>query len=265
MAQESRGFAGSRAKGASKTFQERAVSRPQGLESVIEGDDRVPVDDASAFPWRMVCALQITGRNGVTVPGTGWLAGPSTVVTAGHCVFDAPGLGGLADRIVVLPGRQGQVAPFELDASRFRPHPRWRDSGDIEFDIAAMKLPSSVGNELGFFAAAVRQPADLRAHLAHISGYPQVPGNGLQQFHHRQSVTEVLSRRLFYTVDTSEGQSGAPVWIVDVDGGPPLVVGVHAHGNEDTPLNLRPANSATLVNPEILQQIQAWVAEDVST
>lgn len=265
MAHKSQGFAGGRPRGVSKTFQDRATSLPQGLESVIGDDDRVPVDDVTTFPWRMVCALQITGRNGLTVPGTGWLAGPSTVITAGHCVFDALGLGGLADHIIVFPGRQTLQPPLAVAASNFRPHARWRDFGDLEFDIAAIKLPSSLGSELGFFAASAREPAHLRAHVAHVSGYPQVPGNGEQQFHSRQSVTAVLDRRLFYTVDTSEGQSGAPVWIVDVDGGPPQVVGVHTYGNNETPLNLRPANSATLINPEILQQILDWAGEDVAT
>lgn len=251
----------------SPTFQERGVrDRPDGgLESVIGNDDRVRVPDPQNLPWRMVCALTIVAQNGGTVPGTGWLAGPRTIITAGHCVFDPATLLGFATSILVTPGRNGGSMPFgQVAATRFRTLQPWIDSADPNFDIGAISLDTSLGNQVGFFSAAARPASQLQTRLAHISGYPENPGSGVEQFHHRNRITSIASQRLFYDVDTSEGQSGAPVWVLDVDGGPPIVVGVHTYGNEKTPPDLQPANSATLVNPAILAQIKAWIAEDGS-
>jgi len=259
------GFQGTAPTAPSPTFQARGTrDRPLvALESVIGTDDRVEVPDPQNAPWRMVCALNIVAQNGGTLPGTGWLAGPRTVITAGHCVFDPATLLGFALSIDVTPGRNGASMPFgQVTATRFRTLQPWFDSQDPDFDIGAISLDTNLGNQVGFFPAEARPAGELQEHLAHISGYPRNPGHGVAQFHHRNRITSLTDRRLFYDVDTSEGQSGAPVWVLDVDGGSPIVVGVHTYGDERTPPALQPANSATLVNPAILAQIRAWIAED---
>jgi V8-like Glu-specific endopeptidase len=211
----------------------------------------------------MVCALQITGQNGLTVPGTGWLVGPRTVITAGHCVFDGPNLGGFAASIAVTPGRHGATGPVNtIPAVHFRTIQPWIDTASPDFDIGGITLASDVGSQLGFFGAAVRSAEQLKHHFAHVSGYPKDRGGGAVQFHDRQPVTGTTPRRLFYAADTSLGQSGAPVWIVDVAGGTPLVVGIHTYGIERTPANLQPANSATLITAEVLGHIQEWLELD---
>lgn len=76
-----------------------------GIETVILDDGRVRISQTALLPWRMICALRITGSNGVRAVGTGWLIGPRTLVTAGHCVHH-PDLGGWAARIEVSAGRE---------------------------------------------------------------------------------------------------------------------------------------------------------------
>jgi glutamyl endopeptidase len=211
----------------------------------------------------MVCALEIVGRNGLTMPGTGWLVGPRTVITAGHCVFDGPNLGGFAARIAVTPGRKGATGPVNtIPAITFRTLQQWIDTANPEFDIASITLASDVGTQLGVFGVAARSPENLKTHFAHVSGYPRDRGDGAVQFHDRQPITGTTARRLFYAADTSLGQSGAPVWIVDVAGGTPLVVGIHTYGTERTPAELQPANSATLITAEVRGQIQEWLELD---
>src|SRR4051794_24962558 len=56
-------------------------------ESVIGRDERQRVLDTDLTPWRKICSLQMRGALGSGVIGTGWLVGPRTVITAGHCVF----------------------------------------------------------------------------------------------------------------------------------------------------------------------------------
>ena len=262
-ARERPGFRGTARSAPSPTFLERGVHDVVALESTGSQDDRVSVPDPENAPWRMVCALTITGQVGGRVPGTGWLAGPRTVITAGHCVFDEATLEGLAQSIMVTPGLSGGTRPFgAVTATRFRTLPEWRASADPDFDLGAISLDESLGSRVGFFTAAALTGAELEKRLAHLSGYPEFPGNGLQQFHHRNRILAATDRRLFYATDSSQGQSGAPVWVLESDGGTPRVVGVHTYGFERTPPGMPESNSGTLINGAILDQIAAWVEED---
>src|SRR6185436_3832447 len=78
----------------------RAVGpRPaRPLRTPIGRDERTAIADMQVHPWRCVCSLNLP----FGYFGTGFLVGPRTVVTAGHCVHDAP-LGGWASSIEVIP------------------------------------------------------------------------------------------------------------------------------------------------------------------
>src|SRR5262249_45821675 len=73
-------------------------------EMVFADDDRKQVPPPPDFPWRCICALVITAADGPRWVGSGWLAGPRAVVTAGHCVY-LHGHGGWARQVEVYPGR----------------------------------------------------------------------------------------------------------------------------------------------------------------
>jgi len=47
----------------------------------------VRITDTRASPYRQVCFLEITPAGGDPLQGSGWLAAPNLVITAGHCVF----------------------------------------------------------------------------------------------------------------------------------------------------------------------------------
>src|SRR4051812_15241614 len=61
--------------------------RNGALETVIGQDDRTRILETHLPPWRMICALEMETTFGSFI-GTGWFAGPKTLITAGHCVFD---------------------------------------------------------------------------------------------------------------------------------------------------------------------------------
>ena len=58
------------------------------LEKVQGADDRVRVANTSGVPWRCIAQLVIRYSDGRQGFGTGWFAGPRTVVTAAHCLED---------------------------------------------------------------------------------------------------------------------------------------------------------------------------------
>ncbi len=234
-----------------------------GLETVIGDDERVRIVDTDLLPWRMICALRLKGPTGSAV-GTGWLAGPKTILTAGHCVHHLPFFGGWVQSIDVSAGRDAARFPFgTIKASRFSALDKWVESADPDFDIGCIHLDEPLGDKTGFFAYATMTPEELETRMVNISGYPADLSNGEQQYFHFNRVLSVGPRRVFYDVDTFGGQSGSPVWVQADTDADPVVIGVHAYGTGGTPFNLGiTANSAPRFIPEVFDIISGWVAED---
>ncbi|WP_219620585.1 hypothetical protein, partial [Klebsiella pneumoniae] len=58
-----------------------------GQSLLVPGfDRRSRVLDTNSDPWRKICALEITATDDEQMIGTGWIAGPRLIITAGHCV-----------------------------------------------------------------------------------------------------------------------------------------------------------------------------------
>jgi V8-like Glu-specific endopeptidase len=233
------------------------------LETVIGQDDRTRILETHLPPWRMICALEIESPFGAFI-GTGWFAGPKTLVTAGHCVFDNNQMGGWAQTIAATPGRSGDDIPYNrLTATRFSSVDRWIQTQDPDYDIGCIHLDQAPQTEVGWFAIGVL-PNDVLEHaLVNISGYPGDRGDGREQFFHANRILRVGPRRIFYDVDTFGGQSGSPAWIYETGSSVPMVVGVHAYGIGGTPADFAiTANSAPRIVPEVLEQIRTWVTQD---
>lgn len=232
-----------------------------GRESVIGEDERSRVEDTGSPPWRMICALRISSDFGDFV-GTGWLAGPRTVITAGHCVFDAAQMGGWAKSVTVIPGQNGADKPFgEQVATRFFTSDAWKASQDPDYDYAAIVLPDPLPDSHGWFGVGALSDAELRDHLVNVSGYPGDKG-GDEQWWAKNRVKGLTDRRIFYDVDTMGGQSGGPVYIVPDAGHAPLVVGIHAYGVGGTKPDVitEDVNSAPRIVPDVVAIIRQWIA-----
>ena len=63
--------------------------------------------------------------------------------------------------------------------------------------------------------------------------------------------------RLYYAVETDEGESGGPVWTLDADG-QPVAVAVHAYGADQTPPAFGAAHSGAALSAELIQLIGQW-------
>jgi glutamyl endopeptidase len=232
-----------------------------GLETVFFADERTRIVTTDQQPWKLICALEIYAPWGTFV-GTGWFAGPRTLITAGHCVFDKKQMGGWADKIVVTPGRDRERGPFKsFTTTRFSTVDAWRARQDADYDIAAIHLEEDVFPATDVFRVGALPDDELQDYLVNVSGYPASPGGGTELYWAKNRIRAVTPRRIFYDVDTSGGQSGAPVYIFPDENSRPIVVGIHAYGEGGTPasMNLR-VNSAPRIIPEVVTQIQEWIA-----
>ncbi|HET9637747.1 MAG TPA: trypsin-like peptidase domain-containing protein [Allosphingosinicella sp.] len=230
-----------------------------GLASIIGDDDRTILFETRNRPERMICALRIRAA-GRLFHGSGWLAGPRLVMTCGHCVFH-PAMNGWAEAIEIDPGLSEDLAPFgTVSSTRFSAARQWTRDGDKAFDVGAIHLAEPLGDQLGWFAVeAASDPRALVGRRATISGYPLFDGVYSRQMRHDDTIAGVADGRLFYPIDTDEGQSGSPIWLGDGDVAEPVVIGIHAYEKQQTPPRLGvEANSGTPITLGVLQLIETW-------
>jgi glutamyl endopeptidase len=222
-------------------------------EVVIGADDRVRIHNTTAYPWRCICSLKITARDGSLWIGTGWLVGPRTVMTAGHCVY-MHSRGGWARRIEVIPGRNGSQRPFDSAvATSFRSVTGWTQKKKRSHDYGAIILPASqpYGRRLGYFGYANLSYFSLLNLKVNLAGYPGDKPAGTLWWHARR-ISWVTARTLVYNIDTAGGQSGSPVW--RLRNGKRHVVGIHTNGSTS-------GNSATRIVKPVFDNIKKWKAE----
>lgn len=227
-----------------------------GQTLLISGHDRRSrVLDTSFDPWRKICALKITAEDGSPFIGTGWIAGPRLIVTAGHCVFNRV-YNGWMKSIEVIPGLDGDTEPFgRYHSTHFCSMERWITAGDENYDIGAIVLSENLDSSLGSFSFGFHPDPNLTDQMVNISGYP-ISTVGEEQMHHSNRICAVTDHKLYYDVDTEGGQSGSPIWLYPNDIATPVVVGIHSNG---AGRSLR-ANSGVRITPVLADKISEWCA-----
>lgn len=219
----------------------------------LEGDDRTQIADTEAYPWRCVCALTITAADGTRWLGTGWLAGPRTIITAGHCVY-LHRHGGWVRQIEVVPGQSADQRPYgSAIAASFRSVRGWARKRQPAHDYGAIILPADrvFGNLVGYLGYVSLGDDDLHGITLNLCGYPSDRPRGTQWYHARQ-LSYHTPRTLHYTVESVGGHSGAPAWLVR--NGQRYVVGIHTNGATHD-------HAATRVGPPVFDNISAWRRE----
>jgi V8-like Glu-specific endopeptidase len=227
-----------------------------GRRAVIGPDDRLLVRDTRDYPYRCICSLHATAADGSHWTGTGWLCGPRTLLTAGHCVY-VHDRGGWARQIEVIPGRQGGLWPFgSCIATTLWAAEGWAARRDARRDYGAITLSAdhAYGEELGWFGYGARPDAALRAAQLTVCGYPDDKPVGTQ-WQHTHTLAALDDLTLTYTMDTAGGQSGSPVWLEE--NGKPYGVGIHTYGGVVS-------NSATRINRNVLADVERWLAAAAS-
>lgn len=220
-------------------------------ELVFGADDRIRIQNVDRVPYRWVCSLIITAANGSLWLGTGWLASPRVVITAGHCVY-LHNQGGWAKKVLVCPARNGNNRPFVFTSTQPRSVEGWVVSRLPESDYGALLLNSNDGNHgLGYMGYGALADEELFGLLANVTGYPSDKDAGTLWGHTRSLMT-VRPETLSYDIDTYGGMSGSPVlrW----DGSDYVVVGIHNYGD-------LAGNQATRVTPEVFETIEFWKSQ----
>lgn len=209
-------------------------------ESVCEPDERTLVTDTTQVPFVSNCLLLIKVPGG-SARGTGWLAGPRLVVTAGHCVHEGAG-GDFFTEIEVIPGAFVEKVngvdvlrkPFgskKIAASKLRTTEEWKATGQVARDYGALLLPEefrrSNGGALETIDFGVVSDSALITSELTVSGYPGDKPTGMQ-WQNSGVPVDVQPDRLHYMIDTYGGESGSAV--TRKVSGKVQAVGIHNYG-----------------------------------
>jgi V8-like Glu-specific endopeptidase len=228
-------------------------------EGVFEPDSREIVHNPASYPYSAVCGLTIMNNAGKRYYGTGFVAGPRLILTAGHNVFYHDD-GGFMKEIQVYPGLNGDrlnpVLPTAT-STQFATVEGWANDANSLFDFGAIFLDQDIGQSTGTFSVSKFTTLDLKAMTVTLTGYPKDPprnsgrpNDGSTQFRAAGRLT-VESHRLLYFIDSSIGQSGSPLVAYFADKNEYHAVGIHNTAYVSS-------NAATRITDEVFAQILKW-------
>lgn len=215
-------------------------------ESVIGPDMRRPVPGTTSLPWRCIARLDTLYESGRTGRGTGWFIGGQTLVTAAHCLFSQEA--GRARSIIVSPGYDRGITPFgRFTAKGSFFNPDWGRSFDPVLDFALLYIERNPGT--GWFGFAAAADEQLQRVLVNVAGYPNDRVD--TQWFDGGRLASADRFFLYHSIDTAEGQSGAPIFWSDRD--QRIGLGIHTYGVGRG----LPSNRARRITPELFELFQA--------
>ena len=210
----------------SDTMPSSALSRESNASvptPELLADLRVQVNPTTAFPYRAV--VRISTNFGTC---TGWLNGPRTVVTAGHCIHQN---GAWASYATIVPGKNGTYNPYgSSSAHRFFSVFGWTRDRNANFDYGAIQLDTPLGSRVGWFGYRW-QSASLNNALLTLSGYPTDKNYATQWKQSGKAYDD--GALLKYTILTSRGQDGAPVFAPYISGCGVCALAIHTQNVMD--------------------------------
>jgi glutamyl endopeptidase len=238
------------------------VPAPAQAESVIGKDTRTKVANTMATPFRMVAIITYGGNHFCS----GFLIGPDTLATAGHCVYDTANNRFYdVDQFRVYPGYDatGAVsAPYGSCGARLAvSNTGWTVAKSDEYDYGVLKLTCTVGNQTGWFGYWA-QTATLNGTASKNAGYPA--DKPLAQWKSSDRIRVSEPRRLYYGNDTYGGNSGSPIYVkraVNATGCSGwCVMAVHAYGTYGASGPNASWNHGSRVTQELADALSSWKA-----
>ncbi len=184
------------------------------LSRIIGEDDRFQINDTKIFPWTTIVKIEGLFQGNIPFSCTGWMLGPSTLVTAGHCVYDFTETKSFAFDVTITPALNSDdmnPSPFGMCTTyRESVLSPWYLDGDAGYDYGVYRLSCQIGYQTGNLGFKVISGDGIGTSIA-LTGYPRDKG-GTTMWATLGSVLSSTPLLFFYDNDATQGQSGGPVW-----------------------------------------------------
>ncbi|HUE72726.1 MAG TPA: trypsin-like peptidase domain-containing protein [Pirellulaceae bacterium] len=228
------------------------TERRRGIvaEMVLGPDGRVQITDTENYPWRAICSLRISARDGSSWIGTGWFIAKRVIITAGHCVY-IHDRGGWVRSVEVIPGRDASEFPYgSRKSTRFRSTAGWVNGKKPPFDYGAILLSENQEFDPypGNLLYSVLSNSELTGQRVNVAGYPGDKPTGTMWWHH-DKISSIDATTISYLTDTAGGQSGAAAFLKNGD--ERIAVGIHNYGAST-------GNSATRIANSVVANFDLW-------
>ncbi len=230
--------------------------QPFTPEISIGTDDRTRITNTSSYPWNTHCYLG--GIQFPSVPnsyrGTGCIVTPYMVLTCGHNVYHQATNSWAENNITITPGQKQDheyadvIRPYGTkNSAELRTNSQFiAGEQSVEYDYGAVLFNESFSEINTYMPVEFSNSFLSVGDTIYIAGYPKKVKLGtLDEEPNSQAFWEgsgeivaMNSSILNYWVDTSGGDSGAPIrssnGILEQD----RIIGIHGGGTEDpTPVN----------------------------
>lgn len=229
-------------------------------------DDRVEVTNVNVKPWRPLCCLSLVFADvggDKDVVGSGILIAPNVILTAAHNLYSLR-TGAFVKSAHAHVGTDSGSYAASARIRRVEICPGYSDFAPdniqrYRYDFGVAKLETNAlmewSNEcLDVVNQTPLSDDELARSVLNVAGYPVEPGPRKLKYHFGQPLSGTISPTNFrYRMDTTEGQSGGPVFRFMAASQQVAFAGVHVGGDAR-------GNIARRYNAGMQNRLRDWLA-----